>query len=454
MTRVAKSRFSPLVFCLLLLGCTSSPPRDLVFVSYDTVRRDHLPTYGYERDTAPALASLEKSAAVFWNAFSQHTQTDPSHTSMFTGVYPHEHGSQINGHRLAEGRVTLAEILRKAGFQTAAFVSGLPMQAKATGLDRGFDVYDDRIAENTHRAGPETVAEAVRWLERRDPTRRSFLFVHLYDAHAPYLPRGRYAGIYRNPDPGPPIGHVQIGHVVSDRNGVEQRNLNGYVDRYDAMIRCTDDAFAELLPHIDLKTAILVVIADHGETLGGRFHQLDHGGEVWDEQIRIPLLIAAPGFSPRRIEPNVETVDLLPTILDLLGVPVPEGLVHRGRSLVPLLRGEEMEGRDFVFASARCDPTRYGDRPYQLDGDRQIDTVRSSDWKLISFPGHDRDYNELYDLEADPGERHDVAAKNPLLARSLLQKLDEWRRDSRKSVPTPDIDAETRERLRQLGYIE
>src|SRR5262245_30895152 len=158
-----------------LLGACTSPPSDLVFVSYDTVRRDHLPTYGYARDTAPAMAAVAARATVFSNAFAQHTQTNPSHTSMFTALYPHEHGSQTNGRRLAVGRTTLAEILRAHGFQTAAFVSGIPMQAAASGLQGGFDVYDDDIPANSRRDGRATVDAAVRWLAGRDRTRRAFL---------------------------------------------------------------------------------------------------------------------------------------------------------------------------------------------------------------------------------------------------------------------------------------
>jgi arylsulfatase A-like enzyme len=373
---------------------------------------------------------------------------------MFTGLYPHEHGNQMNGHRLAADRVTLAQILRSAGFQTAAFVSGLPMQAEVTGLARGFDVYDDRIGKDSHRDGRATVAEALRWLARRDRTRPAFLFVHLYDAHAPYLPSGRYAQLYRSAEPGPPLGHVQPGHVVSDRDGRPQRYLNGYIDRYDAMIHFTDDAFGELLSQLDLARTVLVVIADHGETLGERYHQLDHGGEVWDEQIRIPLLIAARGFAPGRVEQYVETVDLLPTLLELLAVPLPERIPQRGRSLVPFMRGEKLAGREVVFASSRCDPTRLEDRGYQLDKERQIHAVRSSRWKLIVYPGIQHDYTELYDLDADAAEQRNVAVENPLLVRSLLQKIEEWRGAGSIAVPTPDVDPQTRERLRQLGYVD
>ena len=438
--------------CVFLLSACSAPPTDLVFVSYDTVRRDHLPTYGYARDTAPAMAAVAKRATTFWNAFAQHTQTDPSHTSMFTGLYPSEHGNRVNGHRLAASGTTLAEILRARGFQTAAFVSGLPMQAAATGLQRGFDLYDDDIPADSRRDGRATVGAAVRWFSSRDRTRPAFLFLHLYDAHGPYLPRGPYAHLYSSPDPGPPLGHVQIGHIVSDQTGTRQLNLNGYIDRYDEMIRYTDDAFAALLAQLDLAHTVLVLIADHGESLGERYHQLDHGGEVWDEQIRIPLLIAAPGFAARRADPYVETVDLLPTLLELLAVPLPNGRPGRGRSLVPLMRGADSPSRRVVFSSARCDPTRLEDRGYRLDKNRQLDTVRSAKWKLIAYPGLEHDYFELYDLDSDPAEQHDVAAQNPDLARSFRHQLAGWQGDASAAQPTRDIDPQVHERLRQLGY--
>lgn len=442
------------LLALFMLACRSSAePRNLVFISLDTVRRDHLPTYGYARDTAPAVDALARRGVVFWNAFAQHTQTDPSHTSMFTGVYPHVHGNQMNGHRLAPQWVTLAQVLQRAGFDTGAFVSGLPMDGDVTGLDRGFDVYDDEIAKDSHRDGRLTVARAVEWLKRRTPDRRFFLFVHLYDAHAPYLPAGRYAHLYRSTEPGPRLTHVQPGHVVSDRNGVQQLHLNGYVDRYDATIRYADDALAALLPHLDLESTAVVVIADHGETLGERWHMLDHGAAVFDEQIRIPLIVVAFGFAPRRVESSVETVDLLPTLLELLGVPIGD-LPVQGRNLVPSMLGRHASGERFVFSSARCDPTRLEDRGYELAKDLQIVTIRSPQWKLITYPGVEREYVELYDIEADPGERRNVADDTPLLVKSLLARLHEWNESPRATVPTPDVPPDVRERLRQLGYID
>jgi arylsulfatase A-like enzyme len=328
------------------------------------------------------------------------------------------------------------------------------VSSRLSGLDRGFALYDEEIPKDSYRDGRETVRRAAAWLRSRRGERRRFLFVHLYDAHGPYLPKGRYAGLYRSPDPGPRLRHVLPAHVVSDAAGRPQLHLNGYIDRYDAMIRYADDALAELLPAVDFRRSVVVVLADHGETLGERYHQLDHGAQVFDEQIRIPLVIAAPGFPARRVERPVETVDLLPTLLELLSVALPSEVGVQGRSLLRLMRGDA-DGEDgAIFSSSTCKPDRIADRGYDADPSRNIHTIRSPSWKLIVVPGRKKDYLELYDLEADPGELHDVAERNPMLASSLLAKLDEWHQRRGERVSTPALSDEDRERLRRLGYAE
>jgi arylsulfatase A-like enzyme len=438
----------------LLAGCQSETPRDLVFISLDTVRRDHLSAYGYARDTSPAFDDVARRSVVVWNAFAQNTETNPSHCSMFTGVYPHVHGNETNGLVLDERWITLAQILSRAGFETAGFISGFPVSMKLSGLGRGFELYDEDLPKDSHRDGHETVRRAAAWLQSRKDDRRRFLFVHLYDAHGPYLPRGKYAGMFRSPDPGPPLRHVLPAHVVSDGQGNRQLNLNGYIDRYDAMIRYTDDALAELFPSIDFRRALVVILADHGEALGERYHQLDHGADVFDEQVRIPLLISSPGVAPRRVDELVETVDLLPTLLELLAVPVPSDVAPQGRSLVPLLRGGSDAERKLVFSGSTCKPARIADRGYNLDPRRNIYTVRSSSWKLTVLPGVTQDYLELYDLESDPAELHNVAEQNAILARSFLEKLNQHHADRTRNVPTPALSDEDRERMRRLGYVE
>jgi arylsulfatase A-like enzyme len=394
------------------------------------------------------LRELAKGAVVFRNAISQDTQTTPSHASMFTGLYPHVHGSEINGHHLDAEWRALAQILRDAGFETGGFVSSITMDGKVTGLDRGFDEYRDE-----NRNGEETATKALEWWRRSTGERRRFLFVHFYDAHGPYLPKGEYARLFHSDEPGPLLRHVQPGHVVSDSRGRELRNLNGYVDRYDSMIRYVDDRVGRILRHVDLNRTVVVVIADHGETLGERYHMLDHGGQVFDEQIRIPLIIRAKGVEPRHVDEPVETVDLLPTLVELLGVAMPDDVPKQGHSLTPLMHGKEIPWRSVTFSTSRCDPTRLEDRGYHLDKHGKIQTIRSRDWKLVTYPGLENDYLELYDLGNDPGESRNVAEEKPLLVRSFARRLREWGGEQRL-IATPAVSDEVRERLRQLGYLE
>jgi len=436
---------------LACAGCAPDPGDDLVVVSFDTVRRDHLPTYGYKRSTAPALDAFARGAVVFDDAYAQETNTNPSHSSMFTGLYPHTHGNRRNGDRLPAGRVTLAQILREAGFRTGAFVSGSTLKRKACGLERGFEVYDDEF-DGKRRAGARTTRLALDWLRRRSGE-RFFLFLHLFDVHGPYLPEGGYRARFRSPEPGPEVD-VPPYQLVLDEAGNPRRDLNGYVDRYDAMIRYVDDRLAELLGELDLGRTIVVVLADHGETLGERYHKLDHGAQLFDEQIRIPLVLHAPGVAPRRVAGLVETVDLLPTLLELLRVEAVDPLPLQGRSLAAALRsGGEGTARDAVFSAARPVSRRHADRGYRLDRRRQIHSVRSAGWKLIRYPGLAADPLELYDLAADPAERRNVAAERPDIRDEYLGRLDAWLGSADEPLSPPEVDPELLDELRHLGYV-
>lgn len=434
------------------LGITAcgpeAPPRNLVFVTMDTVRADHLSLYGYERPTSPVLDELGAGAAVFTNAFSQQTNTSPSHASMFTGLYPHVHGNETNFQSLPKERTTLAQILARQGFKTAGFVSGVAMQ-KYTGLDRGFEVYGDEM-KGWRRDGRAATAEAIAWLGALAPEQRFFLFLHLYDAHGPYNVPPERKVLFLSADPGPLLENVPE-YQRWMPGGKDLRHLNQFVDRYDTQIRYVDTLIGELLQHVDLKTTVVVVTADHGETLGERYHVLDHGGQVYDEQIRIPLVVRVPRGEPRRIETMVETIDFLPTLLDVLQVPRPPGLALQGDSLAPLLGGGRKPLRSVTLAGARSEPDWYPE--YELDKKRQIYSIRSSRWKLIAYPGTEQDYFELYNLENDPGETRNVAAEHPEVRATLADALARWRARSSPARPEAELPDELRNKLRQLGYI-
>ncbi len=441
----------------LVVGCGEPAPRkvdNLVLISLDTVRRDHLATYGYERDTAPALDRLASEGTVFDNAFTQAVTTNPSHTSMLTGLYPHTHGSMDNGWRLRDDQLTLAQMLQEAGFATGAFVSGSPLLARASGLDRGFDTYDDDF-DDRRRSGAITVERAISWLDGLPDDRRYFVFVHLYDSHGPYMPNAEYEKLFESSDQGPPLERLPRYQQVRGAPLIASLHVGYYVDRYDATIRYQDDAIARLLDKIDPDTTAVVILSDHGETFDERYWQVDHGGQVFDEQIRIPLVARVPGRVPSRIENTVETTDLAPTFLDLLGLSRPEGLDFQGRSLAPLLEGSPGWTDRYAFSGASSKSKRHEDRGYVLDEDQRIYSVRSPEWKLILYPGLEQDYLELYELETDARESTNVASEHAQVAERLLDVLLDWRGD--RSIvpgPAPDLSEELREKLRSLGYID
>jgi arylsulfatase A-like enzyme len=428
-------------------------PRNLAIISLDTVRRDHLPTYGYDRATARAVDALARESLVFDNAYTQETNTNPSHASMFTGVYPHVHGSVANLTRLPSHQLTLAEILRLAGFRTAGFISGVIMHRWYSGLDQGFEVYDDQF-EGYRRDGAVAAKRARAWISAREASERWFLFLHLYDAHGPYVPHGRYVGLFSSKEAGAHLDFVPRYQRYPDKEGNLQTALNDYVDRYDAMIRYADDLVAGVLAEIDLDDTVVVILSDHGETLGERYRKLDHGGQVFDEQIRIPLIVHVPGLAPRRVDDLVETVDLLPTVLDWLDVPIPEDRTVQGASLAPQMRGERSSGRKYTFSSARSGKGRHTDRGYRLDPLRRIYSVRSADWKLIRYPGVETDYLELYDLRSDPGEQRNLATRLAYQRDAHAAALAVWLGGASPVSPDPDqIDPEKLEKLEALGYV-
>lgn len=445
----------------LLLGAACSRreapvPRaeNLLLITLDTTRRDHLPTYGYGRITAPAIDVLASRSTVFTQAFSQEVNTNPSHASMLTGLYPHVHGNRANGQRLAPERRTLPQLLAPRGFRCGAFVSGFTMLAKVTGFDRGFEVYDDELTGHGRRAGEETVDRALAWLGGLDPEERFFLFVHFYDPHGPYQPRGRYRALFTSPGLGPRLRRMPAHQVRRGPDGKVIRRLNPYQDAYDGLIRTADDQVLRLLGAVDLEETAVFLLADHGESLGGRFWGLAHGTQPVDEQIRIPFLIHLPGERPGRVDALVETVDLAPTALEAVGVPAPGDLSYDGRSLMSLVRGEEgWERRRFVFASARAADGPYRRRGYRLDPSQRIHTVRSRRWKLVVYPGVEGEIAELYDLRADPGETTDVLAQHPGVVRGLHQALEAWLGGAAAEVPEPDLTREETEALRSLGYL-
>ncbi|HEX9187703.1 MAG TPA: sulfatase-like hydrolase/transferase [Vicinamibacteria bacterium] len=393
------------------------PGLSVLLVSVDTLRADALGCYGRKDAATPWIDRLAAKGVRFERARAHNVVTLPSHANLLSGEVPPRHGVRDNaGFRFPADRPTLATILRERGWRTGAFVSAFPLDSRF-GLHRGFEVYDDRVGGDDtaaafampERRGSRTVEAALRWIESvRD--RRWFAFVHLYEPHFPYEPEEPFAARF----PGEP---------------------------YQGEVAATDKALAPLLEPLlaagATSRALVVFTSDHGESLG-EHGEATHGVFAYEATLRVPLVLHAPGiFSPRVVATPVRHVDVLPTVLDALGLDAPAGLP--GRSLLPLAAGTEDEGRESYFESLSPSLDR---------GWAPLHGIVAGGLKYVDLP-----LPELYDLRADPGERQNLADSRPRDVEALRARLARLRGGDVGVGGRVPEDEVALERLRALGYL-
>jgi choline-sulfatase len=347
----------------------------IIIISIDTLRADHLPAYGYQKVKTPAIDQLASNGVVFERAYSHAPQTLPAHTALLAGRLPFETGVRDDiGGRVRPGERLLPQLLRERGYSTGAVVSASLLQ-KDTGISQGFDFFDDEMPSNPEepaatagqRDGSESEKIAEHWLDTAG-TSRVFLFLHVNEPHKPYAPPERFS----------------------------------QYSPYDGEIAYADEIVGRLIHY--LKThqlydrSTIVLLSDHGEGLGDHGEQ-EHGLFLYDEAIRVPLIIKQEGNveAGRRVPDLVQHVDMVPTILDLVKAPVPDTL--RGRSLKPLLEGTGRLRERPVYSEALYARNHFG-----WSGLSAITTGRYS---YINAPRE-----ELYDLTRDPHQRENLAGQN------------------------------------------
>ena len=433
-----------------LTGASASRRPNVVLITLDTTRADHLGCYGYPKATSPHLDRLAAQGVLFTHAIAQASVTPVSHASILTGRDPYHHGLRVmhgmSSHRLADSQVTLAEVLKAAGYRTGAFVSAFPVSERF-GLHQGFDVFDADFLEepaeelvtkegivNTgtnQRRADETTRRALAWLDEAEaPT---FLWIHYFDPHDPLL---LPPGVAAPADP--------------TRVRKQLREL------YDVEIRYMDEQIGRVLARLDedgrAGETVVAVVADHGEGLG------DHGwwshGILYQEQIRVPLILrAAAAEAGRRVERLVRTTDLAPTLLDLAGVPSEDHPPMDGRSLVPLLRGESPDPGQTAYADSVNTLTYHIAHGVTDRKDEMLFAIVDGPWKYIHHAIRP-DRSELYNLADDPGEKHNRIGADAAVAGRLRAELES--RSYRPPDPskTPDeMSPEDLERLKSLGYV-
>ena len=457
-----------LLAALALAGCRrdaapAGRPPNLVLVTVDTLRADHLGIAGYARDTTPNLDALAREGLAFSRCYSVSATTGAAHASLFTSLYPHEHGVLANRQQFPRGLPSLMSVLQARGYHTAGFVSSVVVGRKS-GLQHAFEHFDDHLGapernrrDRPERKAQETLGAAAAHLSGLPRERPFFLWVHLIDPHGPYdAPEGpdRFVGDAHS-GPAPlllPIGATDwvLGQIPAYQVLDGRRDAAFYVARYDAEIRYADDALGRFLARLREQglydESVVVVTADHGETLAEPGHKryFAHGTIAYEEVVRIPLVVReARGGRRLRLAARdgpATSLDVAPTVLDLLGHP-PEAS-FRGRSLLRGARGEE----EPVFSLGA-----YGSELLE----RTIGTqwsVRRGPWRYVL---NSRDGSEeLYDHRHDPREARSVVDRQPSerdrLRADMKRLLAE---DTRRAAPI-ETTPEHERALRALGYVQ
>jgi arylsulfatase A-like enzyme/Flp pilus assembly protein TadD len=406
-------------------GATASPTaRHVVLVTIDTLRADRLGCYGSRDVATPNLDGLARDGALAVEATVHVPLTRPSHASLLTGLLPAEHGLRDNVTPPLAGSIpTLAETLRKAGFATGAFVSAVVLSAQS-GLGRGFQTYDDRFEvgaddarflNSIQKRGDVTTASAISWLEGK-PGARLFAWLHLYDPHDPYEPPAPYAGRYAS------------------------RPYDGEVAWSDELVGRLDQALGRLGLRDD---TLLVVTSDHGEGLGEHGESV-HGFFVYQSTLKVPLLFRGPGIpAGGRITSTVGSIDVMPTVLDLLGVAAPAQPRMSGRSLAAVLQGGPAPAELPAYAESLLPLLHYGWSDLRM--------LRDGRWKYIQAPRP-----ELYDLAHDPGEERNLADEQAGRAAALRSALSARLEREKANPPPADASAippDLLEKLGALGYL-
>ncbi|MBL8137000.1 MAG: sulfatase-like hydrolase/transferase [Acidobacteria bacterium] len=406
-------------------------PRHLVLVTIDTLRADRLGVYGATTVPTPNLDRIAREGLHAADATAHVPITRPSHASLLTGRFPSEHGLRDNiSLPLAASVPTLADVLRAKGYTTAAFVSSFVL-SKQSGLDRGFAHYDDTFEtgggdaalflDSVQRPGDRTIARVGQWLDARPPTEKAAptaLWVHLYDPHDPYEPPEPYA--------------------------------SRFADRpYDGEVAWTDELVGRLRTLLEAhglwQDALVVITADHGEALG-EHGESGHGYFAYETTLRVPFIARGPGLPAGTTIPGiVRAVDVMPTVLDLLGLSA-SAPATTGTSLAPAFRGGAAPpGTTYAESLTPLVHYQWSDLRVWRDGS----------WKYILAPRP-----ELYDLASDPGETRDLAAAEPARARALRAALEKVLRAERERATAADtgttaaaLSAETLQKLGALGYM-
>jgi len=448
--------------------CLPESP-NIVLISIDALRADHVGCYGYKRNTTPHIDAFARQSVLFKSAFVHRGWTLPSHMSMLTGLYGMTHGvgADVTG-GLPSRILTVAEFLKNAGYATFGFESCGLWMSSYYGFGRGFDVYGQ--VQYYHSDTPARNAEFQnRFIQKKlknKKFKKNFIFIHYFDVHSdteylPYDAPPPYSSLFVNGPfdlfAGAKTNYRASQYLASlSREKVmpEPQQLEYIIGLYDNgiayMDKCISDLFNMLRQEGLYDSALIIITADHGEAFGEHGYFVHGNPYLYDEEMHVPLIVKLPDSMHEGgvVESLVEMIDITPTILDYTGI---QGCAMDGTSL-----------RGFIENSS--DPKQY---IYGLTSKKSL-YIRSREWKLMSDNGLDHNHYRLYDIRNDPGERHNVVLQHPDIEEDLDLRLRARMQESRKlrarllrsdaeggkaARATFNLDEDQKERLRSLGYV-
>jgi len=453
------------VFALVIIGTkyipfpskksTVTERTNILLITIDALRADHLGCYGNKSISTPTIDLLAKNSIIFTNAICQFPKTTPSHASILTGRYPLSHGVLDNCWILDNKEITLPEILKKYKYTTAAFVSSHSVTSDKTNLNQGFDIYNDELPDKiitrdvNERIAENTISAVSKWL-LDNYEKKFFIWIHIIDPHGPYIPllKNRMALPKYSFNKKIELGRSNYGKKIIPEYQIinKIKDMDYYISSYDGEIMYVDHWLGKLFSMMKEKrcfeNTMIIFTADHGESMGEHDLYFQHGSALYQEQLRIPLIIKYPDSKHILIDNLVQSIDIMPTILDYLKIDIPKQV--QGKSLLSLAN-----------LKSRNNFSNIGFAYLKGESGGEYCIIENG-WKLIIDSSFKE--KELYNLNTDKKERSNLLndMKFQDIRKGLKQKLIKQVELS-KSMATPTkvqkIDEESIRKLRALGYL-
>jgi arylsulfatase A-like enzyme len=420
------------LLCVIFPASALDQP-DVILLSVDTLRADYLGCYGYDYATSPYLDAFAEQGLLFEDCVAEVPLTAPSFASMHTSRYPRTVGMSRNGLRLPEAVPTVADIFRKAGYQTACVQSNWTLKADLSGIHRGFDEYDDGFDRKrwgvlkSERYGDKVTEHALKIFEKRDPDKPLFFWIHYSDPHAPYR-------FHKKFNPG--------GRAVHRLEKPENTRTE-----YASEVAFTDDQIRQVLAKVDLDETFVLFVADHGESLYEHDY-IGHGRRIYQTGVHIPLVLRGPGIEPGCSPYPARGIDVGTTLLAMAGLEPAKGMLGENLLVAPR---EQVERIRVIETYGGAVPKLPGARELMADRPAMRQGVFAGEWKLITRGPR----TELYNLIQDPTEENNLAGDEPNRVAELQKHIDAWDEATPRLIIEEDkMTEEDVKALEALGYIE